>query len=153
MILPPPPPAPDAAFEAWKDEYQRQVGELSRQGMAHEAEKGILPCCGPVGCRNCRKKIEVDPVLAPLVRESFERAATSGLPLRALLTEMTANGLISRSGKPMGIGLFWYMLSNPFYAGTVRWKGNLIHGYYEPLVGHEKFETVQHRLDAFRASM
>lgn len=131
----------DAAFEAWKDEYCRRMGELSRQGMARKAASGVLPCCAPVGYRNYRKKIEVDPVLAPLVRESFERAAISGLPLRALLAEMTAKGLVSRSGKPLKIGPFWYMLNNPFYTGTVRWKGRLIRGTHEPLISQELYEA------------
>ncbi len=148
MITPPTRSKPEAAFEAWKDEYHRQVSELSRQGMARKAERGILPCCAPVGYRNYRKKIEVDPVLAPLVRESFERAASSDLPLRALLAEMTSKGLVSRSGKPLSVSAFWYMLGNPFYAGIVRWKGRLIQGSHEPLVDGETLNAAQHRLNA-----
>ena len=143
----PPPSSPDpyAAFEAWKDEYHRQVGELSRQGMARKAEKGILPCCAPVGYRNYRKKIEVDPVLGPLVRESFERAAASSLPLRALLAEMTAQGLVSRSSKSMKVSAFWYMLRNPFYVGSIRWHGKLVPGVHETIITKEQFDQVQKR--------
>lgn len=146
IVPPPPSPAPDTAFEVWKDQYHRQMGELSRQGMARKAENGILPCCAPVGYRNYRKKIEIDPVLAPLVRASFERPAASGLPLRALLAEMTAKGLVSRSGKPLKVSAFWYMLHNPFYTGMINWKGGLIQGVHEPLITLDLWNNVQSRL-------
>ena len=142
------PPSADAAFEAWKDEHYLQMGELSRQGMARKAEQGILPCCAPVGYRNYRKKIEIDPVLGPLVRESFERAASSNLPLRTLLAEMTSKGLVSRSGRPLSVSAFWYMLQNPFYAGMVRWKGSLIQGSHEPLIDRNLFEKEQRYISA-----
>ena len=130
------------AFEQWRQDYHAHMGELSRQGMERKAASGILPCCAPVGYRNVGKKIEIDPVLAPLVQEAFERAATSRLPLRTLLAEMTARGLVSRNGKPLKVSAFWYMLKNPFYTGMVRWKGKLIQGSHERLISQVLFESV-----------
>lgn len=135
-----------AAFEVWRQEYHTHMGRLASRGMAQKAQTGVLPCCAPVGYRNYQKKIEIDPVLAPLVREAFERAATSRLPLRSLLAEMTAKGLVSRSGKPLKVSAFWYMLKNPFYTGFIRWHDELIAGTHKPLVSQELFEAVQDRL-------
>ena len=146
-LAPEMPPAMHAALEAWRQGYHAHLGELSRRGMARKAASGVLPCCAPVGYRNVRKRIEADPVLAPLVRESFERAAASALPLRALLAEMTEKGLVSRSGKPLKVSAFWYMLRNPFYAGMVNWKGEMIPGSHQPLVSQELMSTVRRRLE------
>lgn len=137
-----------AAFEQWCQGYRAHMGKLASRGMQLKAASGVLPCCAPVGYRNYQKRIEVDPVLAPLVREAFERAATSRLPLRSLLAEMTAKGLVSRSGRPLKVSAFWYMLRNPFYVGLIRWHGELIPGSHEPLVSGELFEAVGKRLEA-----
>ncbi len=145
-LIPEMPPEMRAGFEEWRQDYHAHMGRLASRGMERKAASGVLPCCAPVGYRNVRKRIEVDPVLAPLVRESFERAAESKLPLRVLLAEMTAKGLVSRSGKPLKVSAFWYMLRNPFYTGMVNWKGKLIQGSHEPLISQASSECVQKRL-------
>lgn len=141
-------PEMQAAFERWRQSYHAHMGRLASRGMERKAVSGVLPCCAPVGYRNVRKIIEVDPVLAPLVQMAFERVAKSRLPLRSLLAEMTARGLVSRSGKPLKVSAFWYMLRNPFYAGLIRWHGELIPGSHEPLVSGELFEAVGKRWEA-----
>lgn len=145
----PAPPLPEqieAAFEEWSRAYHERLGEMSRRGMTRKAERGVLPGCAPIGYKNVRGGIEVDPILAPLVQKAFERAAESRLPLRSLLAEMTERGLVSRAGRPMQVGSFWYMLTNPFYAGGMRWQGRLLPGSHEPLVSPDLFATVQERL-------
>lgn len=145
-LIPEMPPDMRAGFEQWRQGYHAHMGKLASRGMERKAASGVLPCCAPVGYRNVRKRIEVDPVLAPVVREAFERAAASRLPLRALLAEMTAKGLVSRSGKPLRVSAFWYMLRNPFYTGMVNWKGEVIPGSQEPLITRDLFDFVQARL-------
>lgn len=145
-LIPEMPPEMRAGFEEWRQDYHAHMGRLASRGMEKKAASGILPCCAPLGYRNVRKKIEVDPVLAPLVKEAFERAAAFRLPLRALLAEMTAKGLVSRSGKPLKVSAFWYMLRNPFYMGMVNWKGQLMPGSHVPLVSQELMNAVQNRL-------
>ena len=131
------------AFERWRQDYHAHMGKLASRGMERKVACGILPCCAPVGYRNIRKKIEIDPMLAPLIREAFERAATSKLSLRTLLAEMTAKGLISRNGKPLKVSAFWYMLRNPFYVGMIRWHGELIQGNHEAIISKGVFDTVR----------
>ena len=146
-IVPEMPHEMRAAFAQWRKDYHAHMGELSRRGMERKAASGILPCCAPVGYRNVGKKIVIDPVLAPLVQEAFERAATSRLPLRSLLAELTAKGLVSRNGKPLKVSSFWYLLKNPFYTGMVKWKGKLIQGSHEPLIGRDLSIAVEQRLE------
>ena len=145
-LAPDMPPEMRAAFEQWRQDYHAHMGELSRRGMERKAASGILPCCAPVGYRNVGKKIVIDSVLAPLVQKAFERAATSRLPLRSLLAEMTAKGLVSRNGKLLKVSAFWYMLKNPFYNGQIHWQGQLRHGTQPVLVTGDIFDAVQHRL-------
>lgn len=105
-------------------DYHALTGRMAAIAMEIKARKGELVFCPPVGYRinldGPRAKAEPDPVLAPPVREAFERYATGGCSLRKLLAEMTAKGLVSRSGKPMGVSGLHTVLTNPFYSGQVR---------------------------------
>ena len=122
----------------------------AREAMRAMAMRGDLPGCAPVGYKNVtenyRKKVVIDEEKARLVRLAFGMAATEAKPLRAILKELTTYGLTSRNGKPMGISSFWGMLTNPFYAGRLRYKGEAVAGSHEPLIDMRLFDAVQRRL-------
>lgn len=131
-------------------DYHVLTGKMAAIAMEIKARKGELVFCPPVGyCINLdgpRAKAELDPILAPLVRQAFELYATGDYSLRKLLTKMTMRGLTSRSGKPMGVSGLHIVLTNPFYCGKVRWNGELIDGGHEPLVSNEMFHATQQAL-------
>ena len=68
--------------------------------------------------------------------------ATGKYGLRGLLKIMTEKGLVSRSGKPMGVSGLHAALTNPFYCGQVRWGGELMEGGHERLVSCKTFKQV-----------
>ena len=135
-------------------DYHAMTGRMASIAMEIKARKGELVFCPPVGYRidadGPRAKAVPDPLLAPLVREAFERYATGDCSLRKLLKTMTERGLVSRSGKPMGSSALHIMLTNPFYCGQVRWGGELLDGGHEPLVRREIFERVVMTLKSLR---
>jgi len=131
-------------------DYHALTGRMAAIAMEIKARKSELVFCPPVGYRinlgGPRTKAELDPVLAPLVREAFERYATGDYSVRNLLKVMTEHGLVSRSGQPMGPSTLYVMLTNPFYCGQVRWGGELIDGGHEPLIKIRTFEGVGNKL-------
>lgn len=126
------------------------TGRLAAQAMAEGAAQGVLQGLAPVGYLNVsegfRKKVAIDRGKARLVRLAFGLVATTDRPLRDILREMTSYGLTSRSGGPMGVSSFWAMLTNPFYAGLARYKGQIVQGAHEPLIDKRLFDIVQIRL-------
>ena len=72
--------------------------------MEMKARRGELIFCSPVGyfinLDGPRTKAELDPVLAPLVKEAFERYASGKYAIRKLVKVMQERRLTSRSGKP-----------------------------------------------------
>jgi hypothetical protein len=84
-----------------------------------------------------------DPVLAPLVRTAFQQAASGFETLLALRQRLARAGLVAQGGKPLANSALVSMLRNPFYAGRLRWKGDIFPGNHEPLVSVELFERVQ----------
>lgn len=131
-------------------EYHKENGRLAAQAMAEGAARGRLQGRAPVGYLNVtegfKKKVAVDGESARLVRLAFGLVATTGRPLRDVLREVRSYGLASRSGGPMGLSSFWAMLTNPFYAGYVRYKGRIVQGNHESLVDRRLFDIVQIRL-------
>jgi site-specific DNA recombinase len=134
------------------DTYYPPIAHTTKVKVAIQAMaiRGGLPGCAPVGYKNVtmnyRKKVIIDEEKARLVHLAFGLVAFEDRPLRDILQEVTAYGLVSRNGKPMGISSFWGMLTNPFYAGYVRFRGEIVRGTHEPLVDDQLFGVVQARL-------
>ena len=130
--------------------YKAVLAKRARQASREKAQAGELPGCTPVGYRNARDSgkatVEMDDELAPLVREAFEMAAEGSLSLRRMLEILTAKGLVSRNGRPLGASALRAILTNPFYIGKLRYGGELLEGAHEPLIGSELFERVQEGL-------
>lgn len=136
-------------YEPKLREYFIFTGALSSLAMEDKARRGEFPGCPPVGYRipsdGWPRIPEPDPALAPLVREAF-RLAADGMSLRRILKELLPRGLVSRTGKPMGVSALWAVLTNPFYTGKMRYKGDVLPGRHEPIVNDALFERVQDRL-------
>jgi site-specific DNA recombinase len=127
-------------------DYHALTGRMAAIAMEIKARRGELMFCPPVGYviddSGPRARAVPDPLLAPLVRETFELYATGEYSIRKLLATMTARGLVSRSGKPMGASGLHAMLTNPFYCGRVRWGGEVIDAGHEPLITPRVFDRV-----------
>jgi len=131
--------------------YVRHASYRTRTAMSRKASSGTLPGCAPVGYRNTMQGIEPDPVLAPLIGEAFDLAA-SGMSLRMILREMTARGLVSRTGGILSIGALHYILHNSFYIGLITWNGKEIKGNHQPIISDKQFEAAQCTMSAKKRS-
>lgn len=136
--------------ESWDEQYARIIREWSKflseqtkHGMRLKAESGELPGAAPLGYLNLRRGakawVEVDPIVAPLVKEAFELAATERYSMRELLTVMTKKGLRSKRGNPMGLAAFRRMLINQFYISRIRYGQEYFIGKHIPLVNEGTF--------------
>jgi site-specific DNA recombinase len=126
------------------------------KGLVQKAKTGGTPGKAPLGYLNVRKvedhrevrTVEVDPVRAPLVAWAFEVYATGEWTQRALLADLTTRGLDipatrSKPAKPLSLSYIQYLLTNPYYKGTVRYDGGEYEGLHEPLVSQETWQRVQ----------
>ena len=119
-------------------EYFLRNAELSRRGMKLRALQGGHTGRIPAGYlgvhEGYKRKVVPDPARAPLVRRAF-RMAAGGAPLRRIAVELG-----------MGPSSLWKVLTNPLYAGFVRYGGELIRGRHEAIVGRGEFALVQRQL-------
>jgi site-specific DNA recombinase len=133
-----------------KRRYHGYLGQRASSALAAKARRGECPGYAPTGYRNVRTEhgthVEIDPHLGPLIHEAFYLAGRRGSSLRKVLAELTPKGLVSRNGNPMNASALQNILTNPFYVGMLRYKGQLIRGKHEPLVTASCFDRVGRRL-------
>ena len=142
--------------------YSRNLATEVTKGMQQKLAQGGTPMRAPIGYLNVRKvdeqgrelrTVEVDPERAPLISWAFERYASGETSVAALLRELTARGLRTvpspkRPSKSLGKATFYSLLTNPYYAGVIRYKGALHPGAHEPIIGPALFDQVQSLLKA-----
>lgn len=142
--------------------YSRNLSTEVTKGLTQKVAQGGTPMRAPIGYLNVRKTdengreirtVEVDPERAPLITWAFEHYATGETSVTGLLRELTARGLLTvptpkRPCKPLGKNTLYKLLTNPYYAGVIRYKGALHPGAHEPIVEPELFDKVQSLLRA-----
>ncbi|GAA3859772.1 recombinase family protein [Tessaracoccus defluvii] len=145
--------------------YSRNLATEVTKGLTQKLAQGGTPMRAPVGYLNVRRTddqgrevrtVQVDPERAPLIRWAFETYAQGETSVSGLLRDLTARGLMTvpspkRPSKPLGKNTLYKLLTNPYYAGVIRYKGALHPGAHEPLIEPALFDQVQSLLTARNA--
>lgn len=127
--------------------YSRNLREEAKKGIYGRLKQGFYPFRAPIGYtdQGAAKLKLPDPVMAPLVRETFELYGAGKFPLMELADHMHERGLRNWRGGPVTVNGISTILNNPFYVGVMRIKksGQDFSGNHEPLVSRDLFERVQ----------
>lgn len=128
--------------------YSANLSEEVKKGMQQRVRKGGWPHLPPRGyvmtpTSGGYRVPTPDPVLAPLVRMAFQRAASGFPTLLTFRHELARLGLTGRYGGPLSNHALVHLLRNPFYAGRIVWKGQEYSGNHEPIVSTDLFDRVQ----------
>jgi site-specific DNA recombinase len=84
------------------------------------------------------RTVALDPERAPLIRLAFDLYATGRFSINELVT--------------VNHSTLYAILSNPYYAGWVTYRGQTYKGRHDPLVSQTQFDEVQAVLQAHRLS-
>ncbi len=147
--------------------YSRNLATEVTKGLTQKLAQGGTPMRAPIGYFNVRRTdaqgrevrtVEIDPERAPLIRWAFETYAKCETSVTGLLRDLTMRGLVTvpspkRPSKPLGKNTLYKLLTNPYYAGVIRYKGALHPGAHEPLIEPALFDQVQALLKARNARM
>ncbi len=147
--------------------YSRNLATEVTKGLSQKVAQGGTPMRAPIGYLNVRRTddagreirtVAVDAERAPLITWAFETYAKGETSVTGLLCDLTARGLVTvptpkRPSKPLGKNTLYKLLTNPYYAGVIRYKGALHPGAHEPIVEPALFDTVQALLRARTAKM
>ena len=127
-----------------------QIGERTFVGMEQKAKSraGNLGKPAPFGYRyGLGSAFEVVPGEDAIVRDMFA-LYISGAKRDAIARILVEKGLRTRSGKEWTRWSVADILTNPHYAGAVRWQDQLQLGMHVGIVSPETFDKAQERLQA-----
>lgn len=133
--------------------YSDALSENVRRGIRTKLEKGWLPNMAKIGYLNdpVTRTIVTDPDRLPLIRELWELMLSGAYSPRKIWEIMAQRGLrtIQRKhegGRPLALSAIYKILTSPFYAGVIPWKGQLYAGKHTAVVTMDEFEAVQRML-------
>jgi len=130
--------------------YTNNLSEEVRKGQKEKISQGWLPTKPPLGYKTVGDKGHkihvIDEEKAPFLRKMFELYSTGNYSINSLVKVMFKEGLRSRAGKKVGKSRMSDLLSDPFYVGRMRWKGEEYAGKQEPMISVALFDAVQTRL-------
>src|SRR5699024_12237365 len=106
--------------------------------------------------RRQSRHIALAPDRADLIRLASAAYATGDWSLSSLAKELNARGLTTRPtpaqpARPITTTTLHKVLTNPYYQGTVTFRGLTYDGAHTPLVDSETWIRVQAQLDAKNA--
>src|SRR6202522_2246024 len=137
-------------------QFEREVtSERIRDKIAASKRKGLWVGGNlPLGYELKEGKIAIVEEEAELVRSIFRRYLELG-SVNELLRDLsernirTKSRLLStgatRGGIPFGRGTLYYLLSNRFYIGEVKYKDEILPGEQPPIMDRELFDAVRQK--------
>ncbi len=124
------------------------LSENVKRGQRQKLRRGEWPSFPPIGYASddTSKKLVIDSIKGPLVRDLFESYATGEYTLPDLKKISGRKGLVSRTRKPLSVSQIHRILTSIFYYGLMNFNGEAHQGRHEPLISKELFDQVQRSL-------
>jgi site-specific DNA recombinase len=124
-------------------QFEREViGERIRDKFAASRRKGMwMGGYVPLGYRVENRKLLVHEEEAATIRMIFERFLTIG-SATILARTLHAEGVTTRSGRPIDKGFIYKLLNNRVYIGEAVHKGTAYPGEHEAIVSRELWDKV-----------
>lgn len=89
------------------------------------------------------RRIEKDPIVAPLLRKMFELALTNQYGLNPLREAAFEFGVVSAQDTILSKSAVKKILTNPFYTGSFSYYEKTYQGNHDPIITQSEFERLQ----------
>jgi site-specific DNA recombinase len=124
-------------------QFEREViGERIRDKFAASRRKGLwMGGTVPFGYRVENRKLIVREDEAAIVRGIFERFLAIGSATQ-LARALNAEGVTSRSGRPIDKGMLYKLLNNRVYIGEAVHRGKAYPGEHQPIISKDLWDKV-----------
>ena len=138
----------ESLLEGYAEFYSVELSEKIHRGKIENALKGLNNGGGiPLGYLLGKdKRLEIDPMTAPVVLEIFTRYA-EGETVRAIVESLNKRGLQTKRNKPYSMNSFNAILKNRKYIGEYKYQDVIISGGVPAIVPQELFDCVQARIE------
>jgi len=140
-------------LQAWAKSSEGRVGDKVRSAMRRKAVKGEVLGRPPYGYRvGSRRRLELVPEEAVVVRYIFRLYLQEGLGIRRIARCLNEEGLKTRRGGNWSMVSIRDILRNRAYLGTYSRFGVRVPGSHPALISSDDFRRVQDCLMARRSS-
>ena len=125
--------------------YVDSLSENTKRGLRKKVRRGEYPSLAPVGYLNNvqTKKIMIDSVRAPIIKQAFELYASGNRTLENISLFLAQNGIKSRGNIPIQRSRVSYILTDPIYYGHFSFGGEIYAGIHEPIITKKLFDKVK----------
>ena len=128
--------------------YTDNLRENILRGIRQKLRRGELPAKAPLGYFNepRLRTIEPDPKTFNKVKNILRAFATGNYTLTQIQSKMFSLGLVGNDGKPLHLSTIQGILTNPFYYGMFKYRGELYQGSHKPMILKKLFDKIQQAL-------
>ena len=126
--------------------YTDNLRENILRGIRQKIRRGELSAKAPLGYFNepRLRTIEPDPKTFKKVKKCLEAFAEGSYTLSQISDKMFSLGLVgSKTGKKLHLASIRTILTNPFYYGYFRYRGELHQGSHKPMISKKLFDKIQ----------
>ena len=133
--------------------YSQLLGRKVKKVLKEMFESGEYPAKAPLGYKNVviaqssdgkrsHKIIKPDPEKWSLIKEGFKMYLTGNYSADETNDVLYDKGLRSWNGKKPSHSIFVATLKNPFYAGLMKWNGEIKQGKHTPMITPKEHKQV-----------
>lgn len=138
----------ESMLEGMAEYYSAELSEKIHRGQTENALKGLnnggsVPFGYQINAE--KRKLEINPVTAPIVKEIFTRYA-AGDTIQVIKDDLNQRGIKTNLGFPFRYSTFSTILKNRKYIGEYRYRDIVIPNGVPGIISVETFNRVQKRL-------
>jgi len=128
--------------------YTDNLRENILRGIRQKIRRGELSAKAPLGYFNepRLRTIEPDKKTFNKVKEVLRAFATSEYTLTKIQSKMFSLGLVGKDGKLPHLSTIHKILTNPFYYGHFRYRGEIHQGSHKSMISKKLFDQIQEAL-------
>jgi len=129
--------------------YTDNLRENILRGFRQKLRRGEMPTKAPLGYFNELRAhtIEPDPKTFNKLRKALVEFASGKYGLVSIQRKMFSLGLVGQRSKTKpALSSIQRILSNPFYYGVFKFKGELYQGTHKPMISKKLFDKIQQAL-------
>ncbi len=128
--------------------YVLQLSDNVKRRFEEKRKNGEKTGPAPIGYINIGAKDEKKDIIPDkdkmhYILNAYNLFATRNYSIKTLTTEMIKRGLVGKDGKPIASSMIHRILTDPFYYGEMKSKGEIMPHKYEPIMPKSLFLKVQ----------
>ncbi len=128
-------------------QYERElISQRTKFGMIKRLKQGLWNGQAPYGYKIVKSKLVINRKEADLVRMIFDLYLKKNMGVVSISRELNRLEIKPRKGKMWKGNTIHNIITNPIYAGYVRWGGEMAEGTHTPIIEKDVFDIAQETL-------